>query len=256
MNFNFDASDFQRAWLQRALGEFHEDGWFTEILYLAKGGKEANVYCCKANPETGYDLIAAKVYKHRRLRSMKNYAIYREGRHITSDKRELRALKKKTRLGKSLEDGAWVKHEFETIARLFDMGANVPEPLARGGTALLMEYIGDEHGAAPLLHETTLKSGKAQGFFDLLIHNVEIFLACDLIHGDLSAFNGLCWQDDFKVSDFPQAVDPALNPSAFPMLVRDVERLCQYFSRYGVEASYVDLAADLWERFRRRELAV
>ena len=256
MNFNLEASEFQRAWLQRALGAFHEDGWFTDILYRAKGGKEANVYCCRASPETGYEFVAAKVYRHRRLRSMKNYAVYREGRHITSDRRELRALKKKTRIGKAVEDGAWIRHEYDTMTRLYDMGASVPEPLARGSTALLMGYIGDEHGAAPLLHEIALKEDQAQDFFDRLMYNVEIFLACDLVHGDLSAYNVLYWDDDFRIIDFPQAVDPVLNPNAFSMLARDVERLCQYFSRYGVEANYVDLAADLWERFSRRELAV
>ena len=75
MNFNFEATHFERAWLKQALEGFYEDGWITDILYRVKGGKEANVYCCKAHPDTGFELIAAKVYRHRRLRSMKNYAI-------------------------------------------------------------------------------------------------------------------------------------------------------------------------------------
>jgi RIO kinase 1 len=61
-----------------------------------KGGKEATVYCCQADPATGYDLLAAKIYRHRQSRSMKNYASYHEGRHITADKRSLRAIKNKS----------------------------------------------------------------------------------------------------------------------------------------------------------------
>ena len=256
MDLAFEARRFEEVWISSSLGELHEDGWFTDILYRAKSGKEATVYCCRAHPDTGHELIAAKVYRPRRHRAMRNYAIYREGRHITSDRRKLRALKKKTRTGKRVEDSAWIRHEFESIARVYDMGADVPEPLAMSGTALLMEYVGDENGPAPLLHETALEADRIHDIFQRLMHNVEIFLACHMIHADLSAYNVLAWEGEFRIIDFPQAVDPVLNPSAFSILIRDVERICQHFAAYGVEVSHLDLATDLWERFQRRALSV
>jgi len=99
-----------------------------------------------------------------------------------------------------------------------------------------------------------LKPEEARPLFDRCIENVEIFLSCDSIHGDLSAFNILYWNGAITVIDFPQAVDPFDNPSAFSLLTRDVERVCQYFARYGIQSSPVDITTDLWRRYMRREL--
>jgi RIO kinase 1 len=65
----------------------------------------------------------------------------------------------------------------------------VPRPLAQVGNAVLMEYVGDAHAPAPRLSELALAPGEAQPRFECLMHNVELFLACDRIHGDLSAYN-------------------------------------------------------------------
>lgn len=254
VEIRFEVRDYEQDLLMRALEEFHDEGWLTEVLYRVKGGKEANVYCCLGNPDTGHALVAAKVYRPRRLRAMRNYGLYRQGRSVTADRRLLRALRKRTRTGKETEDSAWISHEFDTVARVYSAGADVPEPLAAGPIALLTAYVGDETTAAPLLHETTVEAGREQELFDRLIRNVALFLSCDLIHADLSAHNVLYWRGEVRVIDFPQAVDPLLNPSAFSLLARDVERLCQHFARYGVEASYADITADLWERYHRRQL--
>jgi len=254
VEFHFGVQKFEEEWVGRALEDFQEDGWLSGVLYRVKGGKEAQVYCCTASPGMGVDLIAAKIYRPRRNRAMKNYAQYQQGRHITPDKRYLRALKKKTRTGKAVEDRAWLKHEFRTMQMLYNAGADVPQPFELSGNTLLMEYIGDRYSAAPLLQEVRLKPEEARPLFDRCIENVEIFLSCDSIHGDLSAFNILYWNGAITVIDFPQAVDPFDNPSAFSLLVRDVERVCQYFSRYGIQSSPVDITTDLWRRYMRREL--
>ena len=53
-------------------GGFYEDKWFTDVLYRVKAGKEATVYCCQAGPAVGHELIAAKVYRPRMFRAMRN----------------------------------------------------------------------------------------------------------------------------------------------------------------------------------------
>ena len=42
---------------------------------------------------------------------------------------------------------------------------------------------------------------------------------------------------------------PAENPDAFELLERDVQRLCQYFERYGLHANPGAIARGLWERY-------
>lgn len=254
MNFSYEPTRFEEEWLPHSLGGFYEDEWFTNVLYRVKGGKEANVYCCEANPSTGLKFLAAKVYRPRKFRTMRNDAVYREGRQGTSDRRLQRALKKKTRKGRLVETASWIDHEYRTLRVLHAAGADVPKPLALGENAILMEYVGDGNGAAPTLHEVGLTPEEAGRFFERLIENVRRFLSCDMIHGDLSAYNVLYWEGNFKVIDFPQTVDPVNNPSAFPLLVRDVERLCQYFAKYGIESHAVAFAEDMWRRYMRREL--
>jgi RIO kinase 1 len=51
---------------------------------------------------------------------------------------------------------------------------------------------------------------------------------------------------DYRIIDFPQAIDPMIHPDAYPIFRRDVTRLCQYFARYGLERDPASLAADLW----------
>jgi RIO kinase 1 len=254
MIFGYEPTRFEREWLPGSIGGFYEDGWFTSVLYPVKGGKEANVYCCEAHPSTGLKFLAAKVYRPRKFRTMRNDAIYREGRPVTSDRRIQCALKKKTKKGRRVETESWIDHEYQALRALYEAGADVPKPLALGENAMLMEYVGDGDWAAPALHEVSLTPDEAPRLFDRLIKNVALFLGCDHIHGDLSAYNVLYWEGNVKVIDFPQTVDPVNNPSAFTLLVRDVERLCQYFAKYGIEASAVQLATDMWRRYMRREL--
>ena len=72
--------------------------------------------------------------------------------------------------------------------------------------------------AAPALQAVRLEPDEVQPLFDRLMRNVELMLAQQRIHGDLSAFNVLYWEGDIRLIDFPQAVAPAENPDAFELL--------------------------------------
>ena len=76
-------------------------------------------------------------------------------------------------------------------------------------------------------------------------------LACHRVHADFSAYNILYWEGQFKIIDFPQAVDPRRNPDAMELFLRDVERLCQYFPRYHIVQDAPSLADGLWSQFLR-----
>ena len=82
-HFTYQASRHERGWIVDSLGGFYEQRWVDDVLRLVKGGKEANVYLIQANESVpGLELpyLAAKVYRPRRFRSLKNDHIYREGR--------------------------------------------------------------------------------------------------------------------------------------------------------------------------------
>ena len=87
------------------------------------------------------------------------------------------------------------RYEFETQRLLYEAGADVPRPFAQIGNALLMEYIGDGDGRPRrCCARSTLAREEARTLFEQILRNIELFLACDRIHGDLSAYNILYWQ--------------------------------------------------------------
>jgi RIO kinase 1 len=102
--------------------------------------------------------------------------------------------------------------------------------------------------AAPTLNLVALEREEAPALFARLLRNVEIMLAQRVVHGDFSAYNVLYWEGEVKIIDFPQVVDPAQNRDAYLLFKRDVERLCQYFARYGVASQPTRLARELWAR--------
>ena len=254
---SFQPSVHESFWLLSYLEEFYNRQLITDILWKIKGGKEANVYCCAAHPSTGLDLIAAKVYRPKMFRNLRNDAQYRQGREVIDQhgkvarsRREALAVKKNTRYGQELRHTSWLEAEFQTLQLLHDAGADVPRPLAHGNNVILMAYIGGIKTPAPILNQVSLDPTEAKGIFEKLVVNLSIMLDCHCVHADLSAYNILYWEGYFKIIDFPQAVDPRRNPDAAALFVRDVERICQYFRRYGITENAYSLANDLWSRFQ------
>jgi RIO kinase 1 len=158
-------------------------------------------------------------------------------------------MAKKTRFGQDLRHVSWLSSEFQAMQRLYEAGADIPQPIAQSDNAILMEYMGDENVPAPTLINVTLTREEAPPLFDKLIGNIDLMLSLNLVHGDLSAHNVLYWEGEGKIIDFPQAVDPDVNPSAFTLLERDVARICQYFARYGVTSDPARIAAEIWARY-------
>jgi RIO kinase 1 len=236
--------------LLASLETFLEDEWITGAPKMVKSGKEATVFCCKAYATEGSELLAAKVYRSRQNRSFKNDAVYQEGRVIL-DKRLGRAVKNKSRKGRETQFALWLLQEYGILQTLHNAGADVPKPYTVSEDSILMDYIGDIDSPAPQLANVTLEPEEALPLFERVLRNVEIALTCNLVHGDLSSFNILYWNGRITVIDFPQAVDPRFNKSAYALLQRDLENVIDYFAEYGVQAHAGRITHDLWARHVR-----
>ena len=246
---------FERGWLLEAVRGFYEEEQISDILYQVKGGKEASVYCCQAHPVMDMDLLAAKVYRPRMFRNLRNDAMYRQGRQLLAtdgdplkerDHRVSRAVKKKTDFGVQVQHTSWLMHEFNAMRHLFKAGAAVPEPIASGENAILMAYCGDRSMAAPTLNGVRLELDAAKRLFQKTLDNIDLMLQHDLIHGDLSAYNILYWDDDITLIDFPQAINSLGNSDAYFILQRDITRICQYFNQQGVDCDPQAITDDFW----------
>jgi RIO kinase 1 len=253
-----DATSGEQGWILEHLNVFGANNTLTSVLRRVKGGKEANVYCCAAHPDTGLDLMAVKLYRARMLRNLRNDSRYRLGRPVLTaegqavearDWRLHKAIAKKTATGHEATQASWIEYEYQTLLRLYQAGVDVPKPLKHGENVILMEYVGDEIIPAPMLSHITLERDEAHELFQRMLRNIERMLAAQVVHGDLSAYNVLYWAGELAIIDFPQVVNPRQNSEAAAIFRRDVERICQYFARFGVASQPGRLARELWARY-------
>ena len=254
--FTYKAARFEEAWLLDSLVEIAEHKWISDVLRKVKGGKEASVYLCRSGVAVDAALVAAKIYRPRSLRNLKNDQQYRLGRedldasgNVIVDDGTLHAMQKRTAFGEEVRHQSWIAYEFKTLEILYQAGADVPKPYAMEKNAILMGFVGDLATAAPALNSIRLELDEAQPLFERVIHNVDIMLAHGRIHGDLSAYNILYWDGDITLIDFPQVVLPESNPASWNIFLRDVTRVCQYFSAQGVQCDARKIASDLWTSY-------
>jgi RIO kinase 1 len=259
MEFTYQPARFEEGWLLDSLGYFLEQKWISDVLRKVKGGKEASVYLCRAGSQVGSGLLAAKVFRPRMLRNLKNDRLYLQGREVLDeDGREildlgmLKAHHNRTMYGESIRHQSWIMHEYLTLKQLHEAGADVPRPYETSHNAILMDYIGSEEMAAPPLNTVILDKVEAEELLARLAGNLEIMLELGLVHGDLSAYNVLYWCGDPTIIDFPQVIFTRKHPAAFRIFRRDLQRLCAYFQSQGVDCQGDSLAAALWKKAGNR----
>jgi RIO kinase 1 len=198
-------------------------------------------------------LVAAKIYRPRMLRNLKNDQQYRTGRadldasgNVIVDDGTLHAMQKRTAYGEEVRHQSWIAYEYKTLEGLHQAGADVPKPYAMEKNAILMSFVGDLSKAAPVLNSISLDLDEAKSLYERVVRNIDLMLTHGRIHGDLSAYNILYWNGDITLIDFPQVVLPDSNPTSWNIFFRDVTRICQYFSSQGVKCNARQLATSLW----------
>lgn len=269
LQITYRPSKHEQLWLLESLRPFFDQELISDVEALVKGGKEASVYRCAAHPATGQKWLAAKVYRPRMFRNLRNDQMYRRGRATltangvpakASDTRLMRALGKKTAFGQQVAHTSWLMHEYTALDLLYQAGAAVPRPFASGENAILMSYIGDEFSPAPALNEIRLDEDEVAVLLQKVLNNITLMLRYGRIHGDLSAYNILYWQGDITLIDFPQisnchvskathSVGSAVNPDAAFILERDVTRVCEYFNEQGADCDAEAIFEELWQRY-------
>jgi RIO kinase 1 len=250
--FSYRAARFEEGWLLDSLGYFYEQHWISDVLRKIKAGKEASVYLCRSGEQVDAPLVAAKVYRPRMLRNLRDDHLYREGRSDLDEDgnvlhKHAHAIITRSAFGEQVRHQSWIAHEFTALQALFDAGADVPRPYEMAHNAILMGYLGDETFPAPVLSDVTLETEEASSLFERILHNLDLLLAGGRVHGDLSAYNILYWEGDIALIDFPQVVAALGNRNAYAIFERDVTRLCEYFIDQGLSLQPRHIATGLWQ---------
>lgn len=228
------------------------DGVIDQIVARLKSGKEADVWLVRHAGE----LVTAKVYRARHIRSFRNDAAYREGRQVRNSRTQ-RAMDRGSRYGQAAADEAWKTKEADALYRLHAAGLRVPRPVLFYEGVLLMELIVDGHGhPAPRLVDAPLAPEQAAQLYATLRGQAVGMLACDLIHGDLSPFNVLVGADGPVVIDFPQVVGAAHNSQAERFFLRDLHNIHRFCAALDPSLRSADGDGhEIWRAYVRRELS-
>jgi RIO kinase 1 len=228
-------------WVITALGAVDAD------LGVLKTGKEADVHVLRrwVPGDPSRDVVmAAKRFRSHEHRLFHRDAGYLDGRRVRRS-RETRAMGRRTDFGKALIAGQWARTEFDVLARLWGLGLPVPYPVQLRESEILMELVGDDHGAAPRLAQTRPGADLLPELFEQLRETMTTLALHGWAHGDLSPYNVLLHEERLVVIDWPQVVDVIGNPHGPEFLERDARTMADWFTRRGYAVDAGELFGDL-----------
>lgn len=190
-------------------------------------GKEATVFRGIRND----DFVAIKVYRITRL-NYKNLS-----RFIDGDDRFVNVHKSKDNIV-----FIWARKEFKNLQTMHDFGVRVPKPMDIWKNIIVMEYIGDKFRPAPLMKDV-MENLKKDFVFEI-IGEMKKMLKAGLIHGDMSEYNVLVWDDTPYIIDVGQAV-PRNHPLASMLLTRDVRNIVRIAKKFNLHLNFNEILKEL-----------
>jgi RIO kinase 1 len=221
---------------------------------LLKSGKEADVYVMERRASDRSCLLAAKRFRpseHRGFRNDMMYRAHRRNDGLVRDHGDRRkrvagrniqkAMDQRSNTGRKALAEQWIATEWSMLKRLWDAGVSVPYALERLDDGILMQYLGDEGGAAPRLTHAHVSRDVLEGLFEQLREEMRLIARAGIVHGDLSAYNLLFWDERLWVIDLPQAVPLLDNMMAMDLMHRDCVNVVTWFARKGLDADPEDL---------------
>ncbi len=130
--------------------------------------------------------------------------------------------------------------EFDMMRQAWKGGAPVPTPARRVENLLAMRYLGDDASSAPRLID--VEPEDPEGFRGELSAALGRLVGTGVVHGDLSAFNVLIFEDRPFFIDFSDAIRvDRIGESpwrrieeARVALTRDVRGLASYFRKFDI----------------------
>jgi RIO kinase 1 len=130
---------------------------------------------------------------------------------------------------------AWTRREHTILGRLREADVRAPRPYGHYRNVLVMEFIGTSEAAAPRLKEAVVHDPEA--LYDDLVEQIgRMVRKAKLVHGDLSPYNTLYFEDRVVLIDVAQAVDRT-HSVAPRLLERDITNFAKYLGRLGYEVS-------------------
>ncbi|NPA86768.1 MAG: serine protein kinase RIO, partial [Candidatus Diapherotrites archaeon] len=194
-----------------------EAGYIKELGNVISTGKEANVFF---GIDRNNSPIAIKIYRINTTEFRHMWKYIEGDPRVKITKRNRRHLIYQ-----------WARREFKNLETAYKNGVRVPFPIVNRKNVLIMEYIGDESGPAPLLRE--YEPEDVDGFTEELLDSLaRLYYKAEIIHADLSEYNILVWEERPVIIDMGQSMTWD-HPFAYEFFYRDMNQLLKILNRLG-----------------------
>lgn len=200
----------------RNLFKVSSQGHFDDLLSPVALGKEANIFTAKKGSQT----VIVKIY---RLETSDFIRMYR---YITGDIRFSGLRKNRRKI-----IFAWAQREYRNLLKARELGMNVPMPIACIMNINVMSMVGDSEPAQKLKDS---EPEDPNAFYDELMKNMLLFHKAGFVHGDLSEYNILNYNEKPYVIDLSHATTDK-SPLFPELLERDLKNVIRYFTKLGVK---------------------
>jgi len=202
----------------RTLFHLEKKGLFDELVGPLSIGKESNVFIAIKNGKK----VIVKIYR------MQNCDFKRMYDYIRKDPRYQFLKKHRRQIILS-----WAQREYKNILKAKKANVSSPQMLGWRNHILVEEFIGNGEPSPPL---KDLYPKNPDKFFKDTLQEIKKLYKSGLIHGDLSSFNILNYNEKPVLIDFSQST-LVKSPNSEELLERDVKNVVKFFNKLGVKAN-------------------
>jgi RIO kinase 1 len=209
---------------RRNIFRLQSQGLFDDLVSHVSQGKEALIFLARK----GSGQVIVKIYRLENCDFNQMYSLLRMDKRYINIKRNKRDI-----------IFTWAQREFRNIMRARD-AIRVPTPIKQFYNILIMEMIGDTEPARQIKDDLPLKP---KIFFNDIYQQVNKLLESNLIHGDLSQFNILNYNQKPVFIDFSQAVP--IDMMGKELLFRDMDNLIKFFNKHDAKINSLKIRKEL-----------
>lgn len=201
---------------KRTLFTLSSAGHFDELVSPLFVGKESNVFIARK----GKKKVIVKIYRIQTCDFKKMYGYIRQDSRYEKLKRNRREI-----------IFAWTQREFKNLMRAHEAGVKVPKPIAVKNNVLIEEMIGKVEPASQLKNQIPADPEK---FIANIVRQMKkLYHKAGIVHGDLSAFNILNYNEKPFLIDFSQGT-VSKSFDAKRLLTRDIHNIVVFAKKLHV----------------------
>jgi RIO kinase 1 len=192
----------------RNVNKLRGDGYIGDLLGPIGTGKESYVFYSR---DFHKKEVAVKLHRHN-IYSFKKIPSY------------IRLRGKKSG-GFLHQINDWTRFEYSFLSKAYKLGINSPEPIRCYENIIVMGFIGED--GVPSKPAIKNSDFDVEKWYSTIIKFIIDMAKNGFIHGDLSPYNILNWNEEPYFIDFSQALK--LSPLTKDFLIRDIQNINKWF---------------------------